>query len=143
MAGQLTMNIREGIIQAIAANAALTVIVGERVTSSFAPESTPADLTWIVMTLINGNEEGQHDGDGNLTHPLFQLTVGGPDKADVDEACRLLKAFNCTEFTYTEGAVDWVLTFLHSDDRDEDWSPETRCFKSSVDLEVWAKNRNE
>lgn len=132
------MNLREGIIQALAANGALNAIVGVHVTSSFAPENTPAAATWIVMTLINGGEEGGHDGDGNLTHPVFQLTVGGPDKASVDEVCRLLKTFNCFEFTYTENAVPYVLTFLHRDDRDEDRDTETRCFKASVDIEVWS-----
>lgn len=133
------MNIREGIIRAIAANVALTAIVADRVSSAFAPNNTPADLTWIVMTLVSGHEEGAHDGDGNLTHPIFQLSVGGPDKTLVDEVCRLLKRFNCTEYTYTEAAVDYALTFIHSDDRDEDWDQSTRCFKASVDLEVWAQ----
>lgn len=131
------MNIREGIRQALLANAALVAIVGQRITSHYAPANTPAGLTWIVMTKISGGEEGAHDGDQMLTHPTFQFTVGGGSQENVDEAVRLLLGMQCTEYVYNEGSNEYRLTFIHSDDRDAQWDGNTRVSEASVDFTIW------
>ncbi len=131
------MNIRTGIRNALLANAALVALVGQRITSSYAPNTTPVESTWIVMTLINGAEEGSFDGNSQLTHPTFQFTIGGADKEKVDEVQRLLVQMHCTEYDYTEGENTFRLTFFHSDARDAMWEGGTRVSEASVDLQVW------
>lgn len=131
------MNIREAIRQALLSNQALTAIVANRVSSHYAPANTPADKTWIVMSKISGGEEGAHDGNQRLSHPLFQFTIGGGAQEKVDEVQRLLIALNCTEYTYTENGTPYVLTFFHRDDRDAVWDGGSRISEASVDLEIW------
>ena len=137
----MNWNLREGIKQAILANSVIAAIVGTNVSATFAPAATPADGTWIVFTKIAGGEVGAMDGDGGLTHPVFQFTIGGNDKEKVDTVQQLLTDFNCTEFTYNSGSVsvpsNHVLTFIYRDDRDG-WEEGSRVYKAAVDLEVWA-----
>jgi hypothetical protein len=76
--------LKEGLRQALLANAALVAIVGSRITSSFAPQNTPAGATWLVISQISGLEDSAMDGNSNLTRPRFQLTVGGADQEQVD-----------------------------------------------------------
>lgn len=132
------MNIRNAIRSAFLADAALVALVGQRIFTSFAPigRTTSVNDTWVVMTKLTGAEESAHDGNQQLSHPLFQFTIGGADKEKVDEVQRLLSTYNAREFTYDDQGTPRVLTFFHRDDRD-DWEPESRLHKATVDLEVW------
>ena len=130
------MNLEEGLRQAILANAGIAALVGSRVSFEFAPVSTPLTAPWIVGTRINGAEEGAMDGDQQLSHPTYQFTIGGPNKAQVDRVRWLLCKFNCTEFIYTEDGTPYTLTFHHSNDFSE-WEPDSRVSKALVDLIVW------
>jgi hypothetical protein len=133
------MNIREGIIQALKNNTDLYALVAERIYSAYAPSNTPGSKTWIVITKISGGEEAAHDGDAQLTHPIFQFTVEGTNKTEVDEVCRLLiDGFNAHEYLYTENAEQYELTLFHVDDRDHPWDSTERTSSASVDMEVWA-----
>ncbi len=131
------MNIREAILSVLRADTALVAILGARMSSSFAPVNTPAELTWLVMTKVAGNEEASLDGNSDLSHPIFQFTIGGPDKTKVDEVQRLLCNLHGNEFRYEAQAPHYRVIFQHRDDRDLDWDSNERLFKCSVDFEIW------
>lgn len=130
------MNLREGIKQAILANTELLTILGDRVWSTFAPVTT-SYTCWVVMTKIAGGEVESNQGDGGLTHPVFQFTIGGTDKVQCDRVQYLLEQFNAFEYTYAGEGGGHVLTFFYVDSRDG-WDDRTRNYNPSVDLTVWA-----
>lgn len=128
----MAWNLREGIRQAILNNAELAALVGERVWSGHTPK-TQSEV-WITFIKIFGQEEGSFDGDQKLTHPVFQFTIGGANKVNVDEVQRLLVKLNATQYTYAGVQI----LFIHKDDRDG-WEDGTRQQDPSVDLEIWAE----
>jgi len=130
------MNIREGIIQAIKANAAITALVSTRVWFGYAPTGTDATGPWIVVTRLNNKREAAHSGDQSLMHGVYQCTIGGTNKVQVDQVQDLLiRNFNGVQYTH-EGKT---ILFLHQDDRDG-WSDGTRVQEPSVDLEIWVED---
>jgi hypothetical protein len=132
------MNIREGIIQALAANVELKALLEDRVWSTFMPNEGEVAGVWLVIHKIYGGEEGTNNRQGRLTHPTFQFSIGGTNKVSCDRVQELLIEFDCREFTYTEDGKDYVLTFHHQDDRDER-DDKLRLYNQSVDLQVWVE----
>jgi hypothetical protein len=133
----MSYSLKEGLRQALLANAALVAIVGSRITSSFAPQNTPAGQTWIVISQISGQEDSAMDGNANLTRPRFQLTVGGADQEQVDAVRDILVQFNGVTYDYVALDGTHTLTFFHADDNDG-WEEPSRLYKVMVDLYVWA-----
>lgn len=127
-------SLKEVIRQCLLANAPLAALIGERVTSAFAPSNTIATGPWVVMTQVSGQEEGSFSGDAGLTRPRFQFTIGGPNQEDVD-AVRdvLISEFNVATKTYDGHSI----TFFHADDN-EAWEENLRSYKVLVDFFIWA-----
>ncbi len=130
----MSFNLREGIKQALLANAAIAALVGARVWDGYAPSNVTAAGPWIVYRKIYGGEEGAMDGDQALTHPTYQFTIGGTNKVNVNAVQQLLVKFNCTNYAHE----DKVLTFYYKDDQDA-WSDGARVQEPSVDLEIWVE----
>ena len=135
------MNYREGLRQALLANAALAALVPTtQLWSLFAPNSSLASQPWVVMTRVSSIGLVAHDGDGNLLKQRYQLTIGGPDKGGVDAIQDILEQqFNGITFNYVENSVTYQLVIWLEGSR-EGWDPSTRLYNPSVDLSVWSNH---
>lgn len=133
----MSYSIKEGLRQAILANAGVAALVSTRVWASFAPLTTSMAGPWIVITKISGQEDSSHSGNAHLSRPRFQLTVGGTDQEKVDEVAQLLiRDFNAATYTHSGR----ILTIFHADDMDA-WEEPTRHYRASVDVYVWANTQ--
>lgn len=131
----MSFNLREGLKQSILANAAIAALVGANVWGGFTPTGVADKASvWVTYIKLYGQEESAMDGDQALTHPVFQLTIGGKNRANVEAVQQLLVKFNGTNYTH-EGKV---LTFFHRDDQDG-WTDGTRVQEPTVDLEIWVE----
>jgi hypothetical protein len=135
----MSYSLKEAIRQVILADPDIAALIGERLTSAFAPLSGTASGPWVVMTQISGQEDGSFDGDAGLTRPRFQFTIGGPAQETVDQVRdALIRNFNAAVKLYTDGdSVERRITFFHADDN-EAWEEPTRSYKVLVDFFIWA-----
>lgn len=129
------MNIPDVLLHALQADASLVTagLPTTAIYSSYVPKAALVTAVWLAFERVSGGEESAHNGDQGLSHPRYQLTIGGMDKAAIDRVRDILVKYNGKEVTVGSD----TLTFFHADDA-ESSEQDTRVYTSTVDLFIWA-----
>lgn len=108
---------------------------GQRVFAKKAPDDL-AGAVWLVIDRVSNIRLAAHDGDGRMSDTLFQVTVGGGGRDQV-EAVKDFLLENLNGHTYTDATGS--ISVLHDGDAD-DFDSDTGVYASFITFRVLDNN---
>lgn len=118
---------------------AIVSLPGATYASRVFAKEAPDDLAgavWLVIDRIATRREAAHDGDGRLSEVLFQVTVGGGVRSEVESVKDfLIEGLHGLDYPDPTGSIAILL-----DNETDDLDAEHRVFTSQLDFTVLDNN---